>query len=117
MLGITVMPSEAETFWTEFLRSLTRRGLRGVCARLRWELRSISLHWNCEQVSYAAFGPDDARRAPTGFKLAAQAKNLHVDAAISDILVQMGGLQQVFAAERASWRVEKDNQQGVLTFG
>ena len=22
--------SEAETFWTEFLRSLTRRGLRGV---------------------------------------------------------------------------------------
>ena len=30
VLGITVMPSEAETFWTEFLRSLTRRGLRGV---------------------------------------------------------------------------------------
>src|ERR1035441_7548527 len=28
--GITVMPSEAEAFWTEFLRSLTRRGLRGV---------------------------------------------------------------------------------------
>jgi transposase-like protein len=24
------MPSEAEAFWTEFLRSLTRRGLRGV---------------------------------------------------------------------------------------
>lgn len=24
------MPSEAETFWTDFLRSLTRRGLRGV---------------------------------------------------------------------------------------
>jgi transposase-like protein len=23
-------PSEAETFWTEFLRKLTRRGLRGV---------------------------------------------------------------------------------------
>ncbi len=30
ILGITVMPSEAETFWTDFLRSLTRRGLRGV---------------------------------------------------------------------------------------
>ena len=30
VLGITVMPSEAEGFWTEFLRSLTRRGLRGV---------------------------------------------------------------------------------------
>ena len=30
ILGITVMPSEAETFWSGFLRSLTRRGLRGV---------------------------------------------------------------------------------------
>lgn len=30
VIGVTVMPSEAEVFWTEFLRSLTRRGLRGV---------------------------------------------------------------------------------------
>ena len=30
VLGIAVGPSEAETFWTEFLRSLARRGLRGV---------------------------------------------------------------------------------------
>lgn len=30
VLGITVMPSEAEAFWSDFLRSLTRRGLRGV---------------------------------------------------------------------------------------
>jgi len=30
VLGITVMPSEAETIWSDFLRSLTRRGLRGV---------------------------------------------------------------------------------------
>jgi putative transposase len=30
VLGITVMPSEAEAFWTQFLRALTRRGLRGV---------------------------------------------------------------------------------------
>jgi transposase-like protein len=30
VLGLTVGPSEAETFWTEFLRSLARRGLRGV---------------------------------------------------------------------------------------
>lgn len=28
--GIAVMPSEAEAFWDEFLRSLTDRGLRGV---------------------------------------------------------------------------------------
>ncbi|HKX06515.1 MAG TPA: IS256 family transposase [Methylomirabilota bacterium] len=30
VLGLTVGPSEAEPFWTTFLRSLTRRGLRGV---------------------------------------------------------------------------------------
>jgi putative transposase len=30
VLGMTVGASEAETFWTEFLRSLGRRGLRGV---------------------------------------------------------------------------------------
>ena len=30
VLGMEVGPSEAEPFWTAFLRSLTRRGLRGV---------------------------------------------------------------------------------------
>jgi putative transposase len=30
VLGLSVGPSEAETFWTDFLRSLARRGLRGV---------------------------------------------------------------------------------------
>ncbi|GAB6843670.1 transposase-like protein [Methylorubrum rhodinum] len=30
VLGMDVGPSEAETFWTAFLRKLARRGLRGV---------------------------------------------------------------------------------------
>jgi putative transposase len=30
VLGMAIGPSEAETFWTEFLRKLRRRGLRGV---------------------------------------------------------------------------------------
>ena len=30
VLGMDIGPSEAETFWTEFLRQLRRRGLRGV---------------------------------------------------------------------------------------
>ena len=30
LLGLTTGPSEAEPFWTDFLRSLGRRGLRGV---------------------------------------------------------------------------------------
>src|SRR5206468_374622 len=30
MTGMSIGPSEAETFWIEFLRSLARRGLRGI---------------------------------------------------------------------------------------
>jgi transposase-like protein len=30
VLGMAIGPSEAEPFWTDFLRELTRRGLRGV---------------------------------------------------------------------------------------
>ncbi len=30
VLGMDVGPSEAETFWTDFLRKLARRGLRRV---------------------------------------------------------------------------------------
>jgi putative transposase len=30
VLGMDIAPSEAETFWTAFLRQLARRGLRGV---------------------------------------------------------------------------------------
>ena len=30
VLGMATGPSEAETFWTQFLRSLMRRGLRGA---------------------------------------------------------------------------------------
>jgi transposase-like protein len=30
VLGLAIGTSEAETFWTDFLRKLTRRGLRGV---------------------------------------------------------------------------------------
>ena len=30
VLGMAIGPSEAETFWTDFLRTLARRGLRGI---------------------------------------------------------------------------------------
>lgn len=30
LLGLAVGPSQAEPFWPQFLRSLSRRGLRGV---------------------------------------------------------------------------------------
>jgi len=33
VLGLAIGASEAETFWTDFLRKLARRGLRGRQAR------------------------------------------------------------------------------------
>ena len=47
---------------------------------------------NGEHISHAALGLDDARRAGIAFELAPQAKNLHVDAAIEDVLVHARGL-------------------------
>jgi transposase-like protein len=35
VLGMDIGPSEAETFWTDFLRKLRRRGLRGVNPRIK----------------------------------------------------------------------------------
>ena len=42
VLGMTIGNSEAEPFWTEFLRSLTGRGLRGVkrSSRRPWGLKA-----------------------------------------------------------------------------
>ena len=41
-LGMDIGPSEAETFWSEFLRKLRRRGLRG--AKLVISRRMLSIH-------------------------------------------------------------------------
>jgi hypothetical protein len=46
-----------------------------------------------------------------------EAKNLHVDAAIEDILMHARGLQQVLTAKCALGRIEKGEQQCVLALG
>ena len=44
VLGMAIGASEAETFWTDFLRSLARRGLRGVkLVRLDPDMADIRL--------------------------------------------------------------------------
>src|SRR3954451_18728219 len=65
-----------------------------------------------ENISDPAFGLDQTRRVRTRFELATKAKNLHVDAAIENILVHMRRSQQILPAERALRRVEEDEQQG-----
>ena len=77
---------------------------------------SEPLYRNSEHISHAALGLDDARRAGVAFELAPEAKNLHIDAAIEDILVNACSLQEVLATERALRGIEKGEQQRVLTF-
>ena len=45
VLGMAVGASQAETFWTSFLRSLARRGLRGVCTFAQEDADSASAQW------------------------------------------------------------------------
>jgi hypothetical protein len=60
------------------------------------------LYRNGEYVSDTALGLDDARCVRVAFELAAQAKNLHVDAAVEDILVNAGRLQQMIATKQTA---------------
>src|SRR5512135_673938 len=75
------------------------------------------LNRNGEYVSNAPFGPDDARGAGIAFELTSEAKNLHVNATVEDILVNTGRLQQVLATQRTLRRFEKGKQHGILAFG
>src|SRR5262245_20240980 len=78
---------------------------------------SDALDRNDEHISDATLGLDDARRAGVVFKLASEAKNLHVDAAIEDIPMHARGLQQVLTAKWALRCIEKGKQQCVLPLG
>src|SRR6202047_2664488 len=63
VLGLAIGPSEAETFWTDFLRQLARRGLRGV-KRVISDAHEESCH--CQgiaRVLAALPGPLHAQRA------------------------------------------------------
>src|SRR5262245_22442565 len=78
---------------------------------------SDPLDRNGEHISDATLGLDDAGRAGVAFELASEAKNLHVDAAVEDILMHTRGLQQVLTAKWPLRCVEKGKQQCVLALG
>src|SRR5207245_1815016 len=78
---------------------------------------SEALDGNCEYIPDAALGLDHARRAGLALELAPEAEDLHVDAAIEDILVNAGCLQKVFSAKRTLRGFEEGEQHRVLAFG
>jgi hypothetical protein len=71
---------------------------------------------NCKGIADAAFGLDDTWRFRVCLQFAPQPQHLDIDAAIEDVFVEPGGLQQMLARKRPLWRVEERQQEGVLAF-
>jgi HlyD family secretion protein len=76
-------------------------------AAARPHSRSNPLDRNREHISYTALGLNDVWCARVAFELASQTKNLHINAAIENVLMHARSLQQVLAAERTLRRIEK----------
>jgi hypothetical protein len=70
-----------------------------------------------ENISDAPLGLNELRHAWIVLQLTAEAKNLHVDAAIEDVFMDSSGLQKMLAAERALGSVEEGDEQRIFTFG
>src|SRR5260370_17459059 len=71
---------------------------------------------NCKDIANAAFGPDDTWRLRVYLQLTPQPQHLNIDAAIEDVFVEPGRLQQILARKRSLRRIEEGQQQGVLAF-
>src|SRR5208282_792070 len=70
-----------------------------------------------KDVSDSPLGLDHLRRAWVLFQLAAETQDLHVDAAIEDVLVDPRRLQKMLAAERPLGSVEEGDEQSIFAFG
>src|SRR5258705_11180378 len=78
--------------------------------------RAIPFDGNCKDIANAAFGPDDTWRLRVCLQLTPQPQHLNIDAAIEDVFVEPGRLQQILARKRSLRRIEEGQQQGVLAF-
>src|SRR3984957_8116955 len=67
-------------------------------------------------VTNTALRLNDAGRARITLKLASEAKDLHIDAAVEYVFMNACRLQQMFAAQRPLRCVEKRDQECVLAF-
>src|SRR5258708_5879088 len=71
---------------------------------------------NCKDIADAAFGLDDTWRLRVCLQFAPQPQYLNIDAAIKDVFVKPGRLQQMLARKRPLRRIEEGQQQGVFAF-
>src|SRR6516162_4189168 len=70
-----------------------------------------------KHIADTAHGLNDRRRGRIGFQLAPKPQHLDVDAAVEDVLVDTGCLQELLSRERALRSVEKRDQKCIFALG
>ncbi len=101
ILGMAVGPSEAEPFWTEFLRSLSRRGLRGV--KLVISDAHVGLKAAIGKVFKATWQRCRVHFMRNALAYAGKGQRQMVLALISTVFAQ-----ETAEAARAQWRIVSD---------
>src|SRR5213080_4891040 len=94
--------SNAAPFWPSIFP--LERSIATNCRTSWWSCERATLnafYFGGEHIANTAFGLNDARGTRIAFEFASQPENLHVDAAVEDVLVHAGRCQQVLAVERS----------------
>lgn len=107
VLGMKVGASEAEPFWTEFLRSLVRRGLRGV--RLVISDSHEGIKAATAKVLKATWQRCRVHFMRNALAHAPKAQRRMVSAAIATVFAQ-----ETAVTAREQWRVVADQMRGKL---
>lgn len=105
VLGLKVGASEAEPFWTEFLRSLNRRGLRGVKLVISDSHEGIKAA--CSKVLKATWQRCRVHFMRNALAHAGKTQRRMVSAAIGTVFVQ-----ETPEAARTQWRTVADQLRG-----
>jgi putative transposase len=108
VIGMKVGPSEAETFWTEFLRSLMRRGLRGV--KLVISDAHLGLKAAAAKVLQATWQRCRVHFMRNALAHANKTQRLRVSTTIATIFAQDSA-----DAAHAQWRAVADQLRGKLS--
>src|SRR6516165_763447 len=90
--------------------SLLRKRLRLKCGEVE------PLNRKRKHVTDASLGLNNLRCARIRLQLAPQAQDLHIDAAVENVLVHPGCLLQMLSAERPLGCIEEGHQQGIFSF-
>src|SRR3984893_11440948 len=93
-----------------------RHSDRALCAARQLIRPTALFDGNCKDIADAAFGLDDMWLLRVCLQFAPQPQHLNVDAAIENIFVEPGRLQQILARKRSLRRIDERHEQGAAFF-